>query len=250
MINFASMKKTPFIIAMLLLAAACGSKKTDADLSQPGEQADAVSGIQSSQPEEGAVKLSAAPRPGATPYANPVGSYREVFNDSNYRQYEAAERIGIDPIEELYQTVHTKRPIVKMESGQNFKIDSLTHSFPYLVPEAAQLLDEIGEAFRDSIALRGGDPSHRIIVTSLLRTPHSVKKLRRVNRNAVDSSTHVFGTTFDISWNHFDVPDSVQPINFQILKGILAEVLLAKRQEGKCYVKYEHKSPCFHITVR
>jgi hypothetical protein len=34
------------------------------------------------------------------------------------------------------------------------------------------------------------------------------------------------------------------------LKNLLAEVIYAVREEGKCYVKYERKSGCFHITTR
>ena len=34
------------------------------------------------------------------------------------------------------------------------------------------------------------------------------------------------------------------------LKWILSEVLHDLRQQGKCYVKYEVKQGCFHITAR
>ena len=59
----------------------------------------------------------------------------------------------------------------------------------------------------------------------------------------------MFGTTFDIAYNIFHVEDSTASINGGELKKILAEVLLEKRLDEKCYVKYERKSPCFHITV-
>lgn len=198
--------------------------------------------------EESAV--AARPVGGSRLYSNPVGRYDEVFNDSNYIQYAAAERLGIDPMHTLADTYHTRRPLVRVESGDNYVIDNLTHSMPFLVPEAARLLDDIGREFGDLVEERGGDRGNKIIVTSLLRSPYSVKKLRRVNRNAVDSSTHMFATTFDISWNNFYSPDSTRAENGVILKGILAEVLKQKRDEGRCYVKFERKTPCFHITVR
>lgn len=184
------------------------------------------------------------------PWTNHIGRYDEVFNDSNYLQYEYAERIGINPLHTLYDAYNTNRPLVKIESCEYYQVDDLTHSMPYLVPEAAGLLDEIGRDFGTLLTHRGGDSdNNRIIVTSVLRSPYTVKKLRRVNRNAVDSSTHMFGTTFDISWSHFHNPDSTRTEDPVVLKGILAEVLLKKREEGKCLVKFEKKTPCFHITA-
>ena len=34
------------------------------------------------------------------------------------------------------------------------------------------------------------------------------------------------------------------------LKSVLAEVLQDLRKQKKCYVRYEFKQGCFHITVR
>ena len=84
----------------------------------------------------------------------------------------------------------------------------------------------------------------------MLRTPEGVKKLRRRNRNAVDSSVHQMGTTVDVSYSRFMAYDEVMPRSAEDLKNLLAEVLYAMRNEGKCWVKYERKQPCFHITVR
>lgn len=176
------------------------------------------------------------------------GSLREVFNDSNYVQYQYAERLGINPIESLHDAYFTSRPIVKVETGDHYEVDELTHSVPYLVPQAEKLLDDIGASFIDSLRNRGAD-GYKIMVTSLLRTPDTVKRLRRVNRNATDSSTHKFGTTFDLSWRRFACSDSTRTIHEGDLKNLLAEVLLDKRNEGRCLVKYEHKTACFHITT-
>lgn len=245
------MRKLPLIATLLLVAAACSHKNSDGD----GQHADATPQA-TAAPEEtataGAAKGVSPERNGARkkPWTNNIGRYNEVFNDSNYIQYRYAERLGIDPMHTLADTYNTRRPLVKIESGEHYEVDELTHSMPYLVPEAARLLDEIGDDFGSLLQERGGDrDNNRIIVTSALRSPYTVRKLRRVNRNAVDSSTHMFGTTFDISWNNFHHPDSTRADDAIVLKGILAEVLLRKRQEGKCLVKFERKTPCFHITV-
>lgn len=181
-------------------------------------------------------------------HINPIGRLNEVFNDSNKYQYAAAERLGIIPIRTLAEAYFTSRPIVKIESNQYYTLDSLSHSLPYLVPEAGQLLSDIGSNFIDSLARRGAD-GYRIRVTSLLRTPQTVRRLRRVNRNAVDSSTHQFGTTFDISFTRFHCLDTTRTINEEDLKNLLGEVLLDLRNQRRCLVKYERKGGCFHITT-
>lgn len=179
---------------------------------------------------------------------NKIGNYAEIFNDSNHYQLEHARRMGIDPISDLRSYFHPKRPLVKVVTNDDFTVDELTHSYPYLVPEAEALLHDIGSKFREAVKKRGGG-EYKIIVTSLLRTPVTVKKLRRVNKNATEQSTHQYATTFDIAYNKFDPAGGPDNTNYGDLKGILAEVLHELHQDGRCMVKYERKSPCFHITV-
>lgn len=177
-----------------------------------------------------------------------IGPLREIFNDSNKYQYAFAERLGIAPIRTLADAFYVRRPIVKIESNEFYEVDTLTHSMPFLVPEAAELLSTVGRNFIDSLKRRGAD-NYRVRVTSLLRSPHSVKKLRRVNRNATDSSTHQFGTTFDLSYTRFYCLDETKKIDEGDLKNLLAEVLFDLRRRNKCLVKFERKTACYHVTV-
>ena len=135
-----------------------------------------------------------------------------------------------------------------------YEVDKLWYSKPYLVPRAASLLHDIGRAYFDSLYVKGL-PLQRILVTSVLRSQEDVLRLRRHNGNATQNSCHCYGTTFDISYNRFVVvqsPDGPQrrEVRNDTLKYILSEVLRDKRQEGRCYIKYERKQGCFHITVR
>lgn len=171
-----------------------------------------------------------------------------IFNDSNASQLVHARRLGIEPIKDNMSAFNTRRPICEIVSNEHYQVDDLTHSLPFLVPEAALLLDEIGEAFNDSLAARGGR-GYRIKVTSLLRTAATVRALRRINANATDSSTHQYGTTFDISYAKFQEIDTTQRLRQEDLKNLLAEVLYEFRRQGRCMIKYERKSPCFHITA-
>lgn len=193
--------------------------------------------------------LEDMPEPTRRIKVNYFGDMRRCFNDSNYIHWQEAELYGIEPLTDTRSHWKLRAPIVKVTSCEDFFIDSLVFSRPYLVPLAAGRLHEIGRRFRDSINARGGG-DYRIKVTSLLRTPRTVKMLRRRNRNAIDSSVHQLGTTFDISYATFIADNADNPRSVDDLKGILGEVLKAMREEGKLWVKYERGQPCFHITAR
>lgn len=172
-----------------------------------------------------------------------------AFNDKNDVQLQAAQAIGIDPIESYKDAYNINQPIVEITSCDEYTLDSLSHSLPYLIPKAATLLKDIGKAFTNTVVARGGKEC-RMIVTSVLRTNTSIAKLRRRNRNATDMSCHVYGTTFDISWRRFHHSDSTYIMSTEDLKNILGEVLYKMREDGRCYVKFERKQSCYHITTR
>ena len=177
------------------------------------------------------------------------GTLRRVFNDSNYLHINTAEQIGVRPVRSIKEAWDAGASMDRLKSCEAYYLDNLTHSLPYLVPEAHKLLTDIGTAFRDSLKARGGG-DYRIKVTSVLRTPRLVKRLRRRNRNAVDTSAHLYGTTFDISYAKFICDSVTTPRTQEDMKNLLGEVVFAMREQGRCYVKYEHKQACFHITAR
>lgn len=183
-----------------------------------------------------------------------VVSYKRSFGDLNDVQLAAARRIGIRPISSREAAVDLDGDLKEIVSGEHYDVDSLTHSIPFLVPRAAALLDTIGVNFLDSLENKGLNPN-KIIVTSVLRTKDDVKKLRRTNGNASLNSCHFYGTTFDVSWKRFskvEDPDGrpMQDVGVDTLKLVLSEVLRDLREAERCYVKYELKQGCFHITTR
>lgn len=193
--------------------------------------------------------LEKMPEPCIDMHVNYLGqNYGKVFNDSNYLHMENAVQTGIKPLKTLKSHWTETEGIVKVTSCRYYYIDSLRYSRPYLVPEAARMLAEIGRRFQDTVEARGGG-SYRIKVTSVTRTPSTVRILRRRNSNAIDSSVHTMGTTVDISHSNFICDNADLPRTVNDLKGVLAEVLFAMRNEGKCLVKMERRQPCFHITV-
>ena len=193
--------------------------------------------------------LEEMPEPTQKIHINNIGPLYKVFNDSNYIHWADAEKVGITPLSDTRSHFHPGRPLVKITSCADFYVEPLTHSTPYMVPQGAAMLHEIGRRFRDSLQARGGG-DYRVKVTRVLRTPANVRRLRRANRNAIDSSVHQMGTTVDISYSRFAAYAPVPARSAEDLKNLLGEVLFAMRNEGKCWVKYERHQPCFHITVR
>jgi len=183
-----------------------------------------------------------------------VISYKRSFPDLNDTHLEAAKQIGIRPISSREEADRMAGKLEKVDSCDVFDVDSLTHSVPYLVPQAHHLLTSIGRNFLDSLVNKGLNPN-KIVVTSVLRTKEDVKRLRRRNGNASQNSAHFYGTTFDVSYKRFckvEDPDGrpMQDVGSDTLKLVLSEVLRDLRKAESCYVKYELKQGCFHITAR
>ena len=183
-----------------------------------------------------------------------VISYKRSFNDMNDVQLATAQRIGIRPILSREAAAEVGTELLEIKTCEHYHLDSLTHSIPYLIPRASDLLDTLGLNFLDSLTCKGLNPN-KIIVTSVLRTKDDVKRLSRTNGNASLNSCHFYGTTFDVSWKRFakvEDPDGrpLQDVSADTLKLVLSEVLRDLKKTERCYVKYELKQGCFHITTR
>lgn len=183
-----------------------------------------------------------------------VPGFSKTFPDNNDVQLAAANKYGVRPVENREDAENRKKELVFIGSNPFFHVDPLRNSIPYLVPRAAILLNDIGRAYYDSLQIKG-IPLHQIIVTSVLRSREDVKKLRGHNGNATENSCHLYGTTFDICYNRYKtVSDPAGPqrraVRNDSLKWVLSEVLRDMRDNGRCFIKYEVKQGCFHITVR
>ena len=173
-------------------------------------------------------------------------NFQRTFNDLNDRHLQAARQWGIQPIAEESDFVAQKGKLTKIASCRHYEVDKLTHSLPYLVPRAEKLLRTIGRNFRDSLDSKGL-PDRKIVVTSVLRTGGTIEQLRKKNINASNNSAHVYGTTFDVAYARYKGAGKEETDK---LKSVLAEVLQDLRKQEKCFVRYEFKRGCFHITVR
>ena len=175
--------------------------------------------------------------------------YRELFADNNDVQLKAAKKMGLKTPEAIKQPEECD-DLVVVKTNPWYSVDTLYHSKPYLVPEASLLLTYISRRFDELQDLEGIETKVRPIVTSFLRNKSQVSRLRRVNRNATENSCHLYGTTFDLSYCRFVTTDGEVVMDNGKYKQLLALALYELRFEGLCYVKYERRPPCFHITVR
>ena len=185
-------------------------------------------------------------------YPGRTFSYKDKFNDLQAKQHEVASRIGLPhPPKDRKDAAKMRHQLVEIKTNDNYIVDSLTHSVPYLIPAAAHELEAIGAEWADILA-RNGLPHYRFYVTSVLRTEQDIKYLQKSgNINSVTQSCHCYGTTFDLAYMRYNkVSHTRTYMHEDNLKLVLGQVLLNHQRAGKIYVKYEWKQSCFHITVR
>ena len=176
-----------------------------------------------------------------------VPSYKDAFPDLQETQIVAANKWGVKPVKNREDAEARKKELVYVGESPYYHVDKLNSSIPYLVPRAAVLLQDIGQAFYDSLYMKGV-PLNQLIVTSVLRTKDDVARLQRHNGNATDNSCHLYGTTFDVCYNRYHAIG--REVRNDTLKWVLSEVLRDIRQQNRAYIKYEVKQGCFHMTVR
>lgn len=176
-----------------------------------------------------------------------VWSYKDCAPDSNASHLVAAKEYGVVPVENIEDAEKRKHELVYIGANPYYKVRKLQASIPYLVPRAAALLQDISRNFLDSLEIKH-IPLQKLVITSVLRSKDDVVKLGKHNKNVSPNSCHVYGTTFDISYTHFEPLEA--KVDDDRYKKTLSEVLRDLRDQNRCYVKYELHQACYHVTVR
>lgn len=181
----------------------------------------------------------------------------DKLNDDNNVHLAAARRMGVGPFASNAAFEAAKTQLVsqgrlqEIKDCESYQLKNLTHSYPYVVPAAIRMLDEIGQRFEGKLE-RLQIPPFRMQISSVLRTMESQSGLGKHNFNAADTSAHMFGTTVDISYKEFIQQSGEKAkegfCRHDMMRHVLAEVLTEMRSEGKCAVVIERKQACFHIT--
>lgn len=136
-----------------------------------------------------------------------------------------------------------------VEDGVYYKKKEMRYSYPYLIPEAIALLEEISNRFHEKLMKKNMN-SYSLQVTSCLRTMESQSQLRKSNLNATkDTTSHCFGASFDISYWEFIENETGELRRYRNLQKILTQTMREIRNEKKCLVIKETGQFCFHCTV-
>ncbi len=200
--------------------------------------------------------------------------WREVWGlrrDKNAEQIAMAQKLGVRAGGEaaIQRLVRQGRLVPLGDSTEHWVLRKMTHSVPYVTPDARALLVEVGRRFHarcDSAGL----PRFRMKVTSALRTDETQAELRRTNPNASQTvSSHEYGTTMDVSHERFAVPappdsatappaawemeaemlEEVVKVNGRPLQALLGRTLTEMRAQGMVMVMMEDAQPVYHFTV-
>ena len=189
-------------------------------------------------------------------FANATISPSSKLNDKNDIHLFYAMKTGlkqpfstIKEFEDAIVNMLRKSLLVRVPPSRFYQLKSLTHSQPYLIPEAVDLLNEIGYRFQERLKEKKYK-NFRFRITSVLRTEEDQNKLSHRNGNATTGhSSHLYGTTFDISYKNFynTQTDSIES-SYEAVQA-LTSVLLQMREECKFLAVRERHQSCFHITV-
>jgi len=153
-----------------------------------------------------------------------------------------------------------------------------------LEPNALISLDILGDRFHEKLAIAGLPPM-RYAISSAYRSAEYQRKLRRKNKNATrKTSSHEFGTTYDITYRRFygmtdansdfhryrlrktnderlnclveDIEAAERAWSTKMssrysrrLEAVLGRTLIELEGNGTLLVLREWRQPCFHITV-
>lgn len=183
------------------------------------------------------------------PLTGKVNIYERSFNDMQSKQKIAATRNGLPifksraEIESQYKKLSKSKKLVEISTNPKYVVRDLTYSAPYVVPKVKDLLDDMAKTFQEKTQSKS-----RFVITSVLRTEEDIAKLRKVNGNASAASCHCHATTIDISYVRFS-KDTLRHRSDYELRLALAQTLHELRKKGRCYVKFERKQFCYHITV-
>jgi hypothetical protein len=202
----------------------------------------------------------------------------------NPRHVALAEALGIPPVERRawLDSVAIAHDLAHVESGWRYVMLPATHSIPRLTADAVASLDSISTRFEARLADHDVPP-FKYALSSLLRSSEDQARLRRSNSNAAGgTSSHEFGTTYDIAYRRFEpaigvlpapfvderVPTALRPLvsmalaarqreTLESLSGTyarhldaaLGRALIELEDEGVVAVVRERSQPVYHITV-
>ena len=188
-------------------------------------------------------------------FASPSISPSSKLNDPNEIHLIHAQKNGLKfpfvtnvEFDSKIDSLKRKQVLLEVTDNKFYQLKSLYNSKPYLIPEAVDMLNEIGYRFQRKLKEKKYN-NYRFRITSLLRTEETQNKLSHFNHNATLHSAHLYGTTVDISYKNFinTKKDTIES-SYEAVQ-TLTKVLVEMREECKFLAVRERHQSCFHITV-
>jgi len=253
-----------------------------------GEGARTAAGENPAAAEREAARLADAAADSAEKALAPVphlasderGDLRRSLNPVHLASAREHGIAGIRDSSQVARLVERGDLVPLRDSTEYWVVRELTHSMPFVTPDAHAMLEEIGRRLQSRLDSLG-IPHYRFEITSVLRTAALQASLRRRNSNASRStSSHEFGTTVDIAYTSFAAPArpitapglsgaaGVEPGTRQLvgarvrdaleevaedrsaeLEAILGRVLTEMQDESRLHALRERSQAVFHITV-
>jgi hypothetical protein len=139
--------------------------------------------------------------------------------------------------------------LIPIKANQYYVIDTLFHSYAVTRPQVKTFLNKLGAQLQYRLR---HTPLNKVqfTVTSAFRTQSSVKRLMQKNKNAIKNSSHLHGTTIDISYKTFFLDGKqLDESEAKYVKETLSEILFDLRKKKKCWVKFEYFQTCYHTVV-
>ncbi len=138
--------------------------------------------------------------------------------------------------------------LVRLRNNRLYHVKELTHSYPYVTPEMADLLNTIGMHFYEKIKKKNLG-YYRFLVTSALRTNETQQDLTSRNSNASTQSAHLYGATVDITYKEFYNVNTRTIEQNYLAADALRETMLDLREQCLLLVVRERRQAVYHFTV-
>jgi hypothetical protein len=165
----------------------------------------------------------------------------QYFPDDVKTHELALKKNVIKPQKELedLDKLKNKGVLIELKTNDDYIISDMDFSRPYVLPKVGLFLEELVRNYKTEL---GNLNYVRFEITSATRSRRSARQLMGNNVNAVTNSAHLKGKTIDISYVRFG--------NNAAQLDALVQALKKLREAEKCYVKYELRQGCLHITLR
>ncbi len=173
--------------------------------------------------------------------------------------------------DQLIDNFEKNGTLVKLSDNSDYYFFyNVPKKYRYLSPDAAELLEIIGDRFNKILSGYNVDQKIKFAVSSALRPMEYQNNLVSKNLNAADESSHSYSVSFDIFFDDYyllfdDVPSDrlssliINKIRIRYgyilgdslrrqFKTVMAQTLLELQSENRLYVILEKRQRCFHVT--